>query len=73
MRNGRSDIIDITVEIRSNDPKRNAVAVFDGQTDENGREVWIWLPRSQIEIAEMDGRTVEVSLPEWLALTKELI
>lgn len=68
-----SNIIDVCVELRSDDSAKAAIAVFDGKTDEKGREVWIWLPRSQIEIEHGKDGTATVSLPDWLANEKELI
>lgn len=65
-------LVDIACEIRSNDPRKKAIAVVDGTTEEvDGRErmKWFWLPRSEIEIN--DNGTV--TMPEWLALEKGLI
>lgn len=75
MVSGASNLIEVCVELRSDDPAKAAIAVFDGKTDENGREVWVWLPRSQIEFDEKDYRkkTITVTLPEWLAEQKGLI
>lgn len=57
---GRSDLVDIECEIRAQTEK--AVQVYDGR-------VTVWLPRSQIEIAD-DGT---IAMPEWLAKDKGLI
>ncbi len=63
----RSDIIDI--EVRVLHRTEMAAHVKDG----DGRKAW--LPLSQIEIHPPDGSAMyqTVSLPEWLALEKELI
>ncbi len=72
-RRGNSTLVDIACEIRSNDPRKKAIAVADG-TEEDGpggrpRLKWFWLPRSEIEIN--DNGTV--TMPEWLARDKGLI
>lgn len=46
-------------------------------TDETSRDMAVWLPLSQIEISDahisgMSG-SVTVTLPEWLAMEKDLI
>lgn len=57
---GRSDLIDISGEVRRETDR--AVLFFDGKAE-------VWLPKSQIEV-ETKGRTlVEVTLPEWLAIS----
>lgn len=61
---GRSDVIDISCEIRHT--TASAVLVFDG-----AREVW--LPLSQVEIARGGDGCDTVILPEWLATEKDLI
>lgn len=68
MVSGASNLIDVCVELRSDDPARPAIAVFDGRKDTDGNEIWIWLPRSQIEFDETQYRkkTLTVTLPEWL-------
>lgn len=61
----RSDVIDINVHLHHETDK--AVLVSDtGDKDDA-----VWLPKSQIEI-EPDAATHVVSLPEWLAIEKEL-
>jgi len=74
MTSGKSDLIDVVVELKMDDPAKKAIAVSQGEIDEdNGREIWIWLPRSLIEYEAGEGDTVTVTLPEWLAQEKELI
>lgn len=61
----RSDVIDVNVHLHHETDK--AVLVSDtGDKDDA-----VWLPKSQIEI-EPDGATHVVSLPEWLAIEREL-
>lgn len=60
-------IIDVALDARM--VKGKAQAFSQGEIDENDREIWIWLPLSQIEIND-DGT---VSMPEWLAHDKGLI
>ena len=63
----KSDIIDIDVAIEARTEK--AVLVHDGDKSKA-----VWLPLSQIEISPTGFGGIEtVSLPEWLALEKELI
>lgn len=77
MTTGKSDIIDVSLEPRMT--KGKAQAFFQGDYEEgNGvadnKEVWIWLPLSQIEVGEKGANgTCEVSVPEWLAKDKGLI
>lgn len=71
MTTGKSDIVDVSLEPRLRRDK--AQAFFQGELDEDDKEIWIWLPLSQIEIEQGEGNLVTVSLPEWLALDKGLI
>lgn len=59
----KSDLIDVSVEIRHDTP--NAWLVHDGHRD-------VWLPKSQVEVTSERGPSI-VTLPEWLAKAKELI
>ena len=74
---GKSDIVDVTLESRGLSDSGKAKAFWQGDYKElnNGeeREVWIWLPLSQIEIDEQKDGTCVVSMPEWLAMDKGLI
>ena len=66
--------IELELEIRLTQGK--AQAFFDGELDENGREVWVWLPLSQIEIennGNAKGKLVTVLMPEWLAIDKGIV
>ncbi|TXH43280.1 MAG: hypothetical protein E6Q97_34270 [Desulfurellales bacterium] len=67
MTTGKSDLIEITAEFRMT--KGGGTAIFQGELDENDKEVWVWLPTSQIE-NNNDGT---FTLPEWLAKDKGLI
>lgn len=58
---GRSDIVDISCEIRVRRPK--AILIYDGAIE-------CWLPLSLVEIDE-DGGTV--AMPEWLAQREGLV
>lgn len=75
----KSDIVDVTVIMRLDDPSKQAIAVWDGVSYLPGtiKEKWEWLPRSMIEWERVRGAirggTIEVSLPEWLAKEKGLI
>jgi len=61
---GRSDLIDVAVEVKHKTEK--AVLVSDGDRD-------IWLPNSQIELDGDVENGFTVTLPEWLAFDKGLI
>ena len=60
MRRANHDLVDISGEVRAQTER--AVQFYDGTRS-------VWLPRSQIEIND-DGT---VTMPEWLAMDKELI
>lgn len=60
---GRSDLVDITVELRRETEK--AWLIFDGTKE-------AWLPKSQAEI-ERAGKAYTATMPEWLAKEKGLI
>lgn len=61
----KSNLAEITVERRHE--TASAILVSDG-------EMQVWLPKSQIEIAESgDGRTIVVTLPQWIAEEKGLV
>lgn len=72
MVNGRSNIIDVTLEYRRETP--DSVAFFQGDMD-GEKEEWVWLPKSLIEFSEehTHGTTCEVQMPEWLAQKRGLI
>ena len=62
----KSDLIDISVIVQHQ--TENAVLVDHGGTEA------VWLPLSQIGIEpNTDGKTHDVTLPEWLAREKEMI
>lgn len=72
------NIIDLQLEPRMTRGKAQAFWQGDYEDADGGkpdtREKWVWLPLSQIEVAEVkDSPLVEVSLPEWLAVDKGLI
>ena len=62
MRRANHDLVDLELEIVGY--TELAIAVI------NLKKVWAWLPKAQIEY---DSDTGEVTMPEWLALEKELI
>lgn len=72
----KSDLVDISCKVISDDPSKKAIAITDGTTEKlpGGRErlKWFWLPRSQIEIEPKAGHVI-ITMPEWLALDKGLI
>ena len=64
----KSDLVDISVRVVRDNPRDLAVLV-----EFNGAKCW--LPRSQIEIEYKDRHKLfaVVTLPEWLAIEKELV
>lgn len=64
------------IEVEGLEPrmtKGKAQAFFIGEFDEHDKEVWIWLPLSQITVEPDQGNMVRVSLPECIAYDKGLI
>lgn len=58
------DTIDIEVQVKAGTEK--AILVSDGETE-------VWLPLSKIEVEYKPGGKAIVTLPEWLAIEKELV
>jgi len=58
------NLIEIYVEIKRE--SELAVLCTDGTND-------FWLPKSQIEIKYIKDSDAEITLPEWLAVDKEII
>jgi hypothetical protein len=77
MTTGRSDLIDITAELRQDRETSYAIwqgdyhDAFDTKTTSWGgpREKWIFLPKAH---TEYDGKNT-FTMPEWLAQEKGLI
>jgi len=68
MTSGKSDLIDIAAEKRME--KGGGTALSQGEIDpKTNREIWVWLPTSQIE----DNGDGTWAMPEWLAKDKGLI
>jgi len=67
MTSGKSNIVDVALEKKMT--KGGGTAFSQGDKDENGREVWIWIPTSQVE----DNGDGTFAMPEWLAKDKGLI
>lgn len=68
MTSGKSDLIDLLLVWRHETER--AIAVTE---TEDGRE-WVWLPKSMVEYERDEEKgLVAVTLPERLALEKELI
>lgn len=70
-----SEMFEVTLEYRRE--TANAYGFFQGDyedtVDGEGKELWVWLPKSQIEVAERKGAVWTVMVPEWLAQEKELV
>lgn len=67
MTSGKSDLIDITMQLHAETPK--AVLVSDAGDQAKA----IWLPLSQVEIERKSIGIVVVTMPEWLAMQRGLI
>lgn len=63
----RSDLIDLPMHLHIDRPH----AIFASTTGE--KDDAVWLPKSQIEIEQKDGRNIIVTLPQWLAEEKGLV
>ena len=64
---GKSDLVDLTMQLHAETPK--ALLVSDDGVQTNA----VWLPLSQIEYRKKPNSSiVEVTLPEWLAPEKGL-
>ena len=64
---GKSGIIDLTMHLHV----ETKAAIF--VSDDGDREHAVWLPKSQVEFEKVGVATVCVTLPEWLAIEKELV
>lgn len=67
MSNGRSDLVDLTMQLHHETDKAILVS-DDGDVDRA-----VWLAKSVVEFEHKKGNLVEVTLPEWLAMEKRLI
>lgn len=64
---GKSDLIDITMQLHAETSK--AVLV----SDDGDKTKAIWLPLSQVEIDRKADGVVIVTMPEWLATQRGLV
>lgn len=62
----KSDLVDLTMILHHQTP--SAILVSDTEDGEK-----VWLPKSRIELEDVSGRIVVVTMPERLALEKGLI
>lgn len=67
MVSGKSDLVDVTATKRMD--KEKSIALATGRLDKDGREIWAWVPKSQVE----DNGDGTFTMPEWLAMDKGLI
>jgi len=59
-----TDRVEITAYVTQD--RRNSLAIWMGELNEFGDQVWIFLPKSQIRY-ELRGNRATISLPAWLA------
>ena len=65
----KTPLVDLEVSVVIDNPKYRSVLVTDGERE-------VWLPRSEIELEYSGGQnaqTATVTMPEWLAIAKELV
>lgn len=68
-----TEITTIDIEMEPRLVRGKAQAFWLGELDENDREVWIWLPLSQITVDEStppNSKLATVTIGEWLAIEK---
>lgn len=67
------DIVTLRFEMRED--REASIAIFNAEYDEfdENKEMWEFLPKSQIEYEMVTDKVVEVQMPEWLAHEKGLI
>ncbi len=63
-------VIQITATVRQD--RDRSLAIWTGELDEFGDQVWIFLPKKEIQY-EIRGATVRVALPYWLAKRNNLL
>lgn len=63
----KSDLIDLTMY--EHHRTERAILV----SDDGKRNRAVWLPLSQVEVEKKSGNIVEVTMPERLAIEKELV
>jgi len=65
------DLVDLClIKVAETD---KAIKVTDGILDASGERTEIWLPKSQVEITNNPDKTVDITMPEWLAIDKGLV
>ena len=62
-----SDLIDVSGFLHAETSKAILFSELNAEKDA------VWLPKSQCEFVRERGNCVTVTMPEWLAKTKELI
>jgi hypothetical protein len=63
-------VIQITATVRQD--RDRSLAIWMGELDEFGDQVWIFLPKKEIQY-EIRGASVKVVLPYWLAKRNNLL
>ena len=70
---GNVEMVEVYLEPRVKRGK--AQAFYAGENEPCGREIWVWLPISQITVhndGNGESKAKRVDLPDWLAFDKEL-
>lgn len=65
---GKVELVDVTVKVHHSTDK----AILVSDTDDKDAKK-VWLPYSQIEVEMKSEGIAEITMPEWLAMEKELI
>lgn len=64
--------VEVPLQFRRDSESGKAKAFYTGRKQASGSEGWVWLPNSQIKVADYQDFSV-VTLPEWLARKYNLL
>jgi hypothetical protein len=67
--------VDLRLKVLKESDSGKALLVTDGTLGKGDRQLEVWLPKSQIEDHDWEGRLGEFAnftIPEWLAVEKDL-
>lgn len=63
----------ILLPLKEDNPEKAAIAVFNEEITEHGRQIWQWLPRSLIDFTVDESGIASINMPKWLAVDKGFI
>jgi hypothetical protein len=64
------DIVEITAAVRQD--RHKSLAIWMGDLDDDGGQVWVFLPKSEIDYTIRGGHAT-ITLPYWLAVRENLL